>query len=64
MVNDIYLIPDWSLDLFPLIPDIGDSCHEMSAMVHRDWTQQLQDLLTEVLQNRGGGRRQVEHLTT
>lgn len=44
-----HLISDWSLDLFSLIPNIGYCCHEVRTMVHGDWTQQLQNLLTEVL---------------
>lgn len=46
------LISDWSFHLFPLIPNIRNCCHEVSSVVHGDRTQQLQDLLPEVLYNR------------
>ena len=34
-----HLISDWSLDLFPLVPNVGNCCHEVSTVVHWDWTQ-------------------------
>lgn len=46
----MHLISDWSLDLLSLIPNVGNCCHEVCTVVHGDWTQQLEDLLTEVLQ--------------
>lgn len=48
----IYLISYRGLDLFSLVPNISNGCHEMSAMVHGDWAEQLEDLLTEILGNR------------
>lgn len=43
------LISDRSLDLLPLIPNICNCCHEVCAMVHGNWTQELHNLLPEVL---------------
>lgn len=44
-----YLISDRSFDLLPLVPNICNGCHEVSTMVHGNWTQELQNLLSEVL---------------
>lgn len=48
--NSTHFIPDWSLELFPLVPNVGDGCHEVSPMVHGNRAEQLQDLLADFLQ--------------
>lgn len=38
-VLDTHFVSNWSLHLFPLIPNVCDCRHEVGTMVHGDWAQ-------------------------